>query len=121
MEHLKALRYRALARKRQRLRHRKDPRHYLWLQASRRARDLGLPFEITEEDIVIPDRCPVFGFKIRIFHSTRDRCISLDRVRPDLGYVRGNIAVISFKANRIKSDATPEEIRALADWIETCI
>jgi hypothetical protein len=43
---------------------------------------------------------------------------SLDRIRPELGYVPGNVAVISYKANAIKQGATPEELRAVADWLE---
>lgn len=44
---------------------------------------------------------------------------TLDRIRPDLGYVKGNVIVISGRANRIKSDATIEELRDIASFYAT--
>lgn len=41
---------------------------------------------------------------------------TLDRLVPDLGYVPGNVLVVSELANSIKSDATPAQIRAVADF-----
>lgn len=49
----------------------------------------------------------------------RDNSPSLDKLIPDLGYVKGNVAVISWRANRFKSDGTLEEIRMIADWMES--
>jgi hypothetical protein len=43
---------------------------------------------------------------------------NLDRLDPAKGYVPGNVAVISQKANRIKTDACSSEIRRVADWLE---
>jgi hypothetical protein len=42
---------------------------------------------------------------------------SLDKIDPKLGYVPGNIQVISHKANAMKWDATREELRAFAKWV----
>lgn len=44
---------------------------------------------------------------------------SLDRIEPDLGYVAGNAIVISNRANRLKSDATIDELRAIASFYAT--
>ena len=107
----------AFAKERRR-HHRARPEHYLWTHARRRAKDAGLSFEITIADIVIPRRCPVFGFKMKLFHKDRNRCVSLDRIIPSLGYIPGNIAVMSFKANRLKSNATFEELIALVAWLK---
>jgi hypothetical protein len=41
---------------------------------------------------------------------------SLDRRVPELGYVKGNVEVISMKANAIKSYAAPEEIMLVARY-----
>jgi hypothetical protein len=43
---------------------------------------------------------------------------TVDRIWPARGYVRGNIIVISHRANTLKSDATPTELRAVAKWAE---
>jgi hypothetical protein len=42
---------------------------------------------------------------------------SIDRVVPELGYVKGNLAFISMKANTIKQDVTEKELYAVADWL----
>ena len=81
-------------------------------KARQRARKKSLPFSLTEEDIVIPDTCPVLG--IQLFSGEGVMCDNspnLDRIIPEKGYVPGNVRVISQRANRIKSNATAEEIR----------
>ena len=41
---------------------------------------------------------------------------SLDRIKPHIGYIRGNVRVISYQANRIKCDCTdPDIFQRLAD------
>lgn len=87
----------------------KTPAYTMFYDARKRAAKLGLPFNIEPSDISVPDLCPVLG--IQLGTGARDNAPSLDRVIPALGYVVGNIRVISFRANRIKSDATPAEIR----------
>lgn len=85
-----------------------------------RAKKFGLPFDLKVDDIVIPDRCPILGIPLTIAEGSGRGCQgspSLDRLRPELGYVRGNINVISQRANRIKTDATAEEIMAVGAWL----
>lgn len=43
---------------------------------------------------------------------------SLDKFKPALGYMPGNIAVISFRANQLKGDATLEELCGVIDYVE---
>lgn len=86
------------------------------LQCARdRARAKGLPFSITIEDVVIPAVCPLLGISIEPgdgkLHANSP---SLDRLRPELGYVPGNVIVISYRANAIKQNATPEELEQIA-------
>lgn len=45
-------------------------------------------------------------------------CWSLDRKDNSLGYVKGNVVIVSLKANKIKRDATPLELRQVADFYE---
>lgn len=46
---------------------------------------------------------------------------SIDRIVPELGYVPGNIAIISWRANDLKKDATADEMRRIADWIDKSV
>lgn len=95
------------------------PEFKLLTGAKARSRQKQLPFNLTIEDIVIPTYCPILGIKLE---SQLGRCgansPTLDRIVPKLGYVRGNIAVISQRANTVKSDATPEQIHLVADWLD---
>ncbi len=43
---------------------------------------------------------------------------TIDRLDPSKGYVQGNVVVISNKANRIKSNATSDEVMAVAMWMK---
>lgn len=83
-----------------------------------RAKKKGLPFDLTVSDISIPETCPVLGIPIspgeRGFHPNSP---TIDRFIPELGYVRGNVSVISCRANGIKSDANLEEVELLAAWM----
>jgi hypothetical protein len=45
-----------------------------------------------------------------------DNSITLDKIDPKLGYAAGNVALISWRANRLKSNATPDELQQLADY-----
>ena len=88
----------------------------MFYDARKRAKRFELPFDITPDDITIPERCPVLGIQLNA--GTRDGAASLDRMQPNLGYVPGNIRVISFRANRIKSDATIKEMTAVLAYME---
>ena len=95
----------------------KDQRYVMWEGAKRRARKKGIPFNISVEDIIIPETCPVFGFPLTRGNDTPlYTSPSLDRIIPEKGYVKGNIVVISHKANKRKSNATIAELIKLADF-----
>lgn len=97
----------------------RNPASKLWSAAKNRARIGGIPFTLKLEDIVIPETCPVFGIPLRWEEGPRtDNTPSLDRHIPDRGYVPDNVSVISWRANRLKNNATPEELRLLADYTD---
>lgn len=86
-----------------------------------RAEKKGLPFSITEADILFPAICPVLGLTLDYSLGSKaglpkPNSPSLDRRVPQLGYVPGNIAVISYRANSIKNDATPGELALVAEY-----
>lgn len=96
-----------------------NPEQYLWTQAKSRAKRRGLVFNLELSDIVVPEFCPVLGLKLEQCEGRQqDNSPSLDRIDSSKGYIKGNIKVISLRANRIKNDATPEELRKVADYYE---
>lgn len=98
------------------------PAFRLWETAKWRAEQNMVPFRITENDIraVWPSNglCPVFGIPLEAgIGFSHDGSPTLDRLNPMWGYERGNIAVISHKANRAKSGLTAEELERIARWM----
>lgn len=94
----------------------------MFQRAKTRATRIGVPFNIDLEDIVIPDVCPALGLPLDLAPKGRkwgsDNSPSLDRTIPALGYVKGNVRVISWRANTIKKNATADELRKLATYLE---
>ena len=86
----------------------------IWHRAKTRSKASGLEFNLELTDIVIPELCPVF--KVPFITGDTDLTPSIDRIDPTKGYIKGNIIIISNKANRIKSNATPEEIMQVAQF-----
>ncbi len=95
-------------------------------RARDRAKKFNLPFEITIEDVKAAwpadDKCPVLHKPFHHGPGISPFSPSLDKRNPTLGYVRGNIAVMSYRANMLKRDSTdPQEFRLIADWLETTL
>lgn len=79
--------------------------------ARRRARLEGLPFSIKYGDLVVPTACPVLGIPLSFGSDTHiDFSPSLDRINPSLGYVKDNVRVISFRANKCKNNLSLIEL-----------
>jgi hypothetical protein len=90
-----------------------NPARMLYHFAKRRAEAKGLDFTIDTADIVIPAICPLLNIPI-IPGGDRDNLPTLDRIDPSKGYIPSNILVVSWRANCIKSHATPEELLKVA-------
>lgn len=87
-----------------------------------RAKSKGLPFDITIDDIVIPDICPVLGIPLhRNSGKAGPSSPTLDRIIPERGYVKGNVRVISYRANQIKNDGNAEEHLKVAEYIKNSL
>jgi len=91
-------------------------------KARDRAKQKGLPINLDLEHLlsIATDECPVFGIKFvwgRHQGQSHRYTPSLDRVVPELGYIKGNVVFISYWANTIKQDATEKELYAVADWL----
>ncbi len=101
-----------------RKRRQNNPEYFLWKAAKKRARDKDFDFNIEVSDIIIPQFCPLLH--IPIIHKTgtgkpRPESPSLDRLDNSLGYVKGNILVVSWRANRLKCDAEFQEMQRLVN------
>jgi hypothetical protein len=95
-----------------------NPERRMWQSAKERAIKSNLEFTINIDDIIIPTHCKILG--ILLFRGKGvpiANSPSLDRIVPELGYIKGNIQVISYKANTMKSDATRMELIVFANWV----
>jgi hypothetical protein len=98
----------------------KNPEYFLLKAARNRVQKFGGIFDLTIEDIIIPTHCPILGFPLKLNSGNpggKFNSPSLDKKIPSLGYVKGNVWVISFQANMMKSNATKEDLLKFADWI----
>lgn len=92
-------------------RYREDIIGRLLSSAKRRAMLEHIPFDICREDIVVSEYCPALGLKLEVGTGvSQDQSPSLDRIIPKNGYVKGNIIVVSHKANTIKNNSTIDEL-----------
>ena len=74
---------------------------------------LEYDFNIDLDDIVLPKVCPLLNIPLSINSNNKDYSYSLDKIDPKKGYVKGNVWVISFRANKIKNDASLSELELL--------
>jgi len=104
------------------------PVKYLVNKARARCRRNGMEFNITADDLPWPDVCPLLGIPVlpcganfgrgknkpwlgpRTF---TDGTASIDRIDSSKGYVRGNVWIISWKANQLKQDATLAQLESI--------
>lgn len=88
-----------------------DPRKRLLQQCKNRANRKNIEFDLSINDIDVPEICPylevpfVMGIK-----GDYQYTYSLDRIDNSKGYIKGNVQVISMKANSMKNSATKEEL-----------
>ena len=89
-----------------------------------RAKHRGYESDLDIEDLPsVGDCCPVLGLRYNK-GSLKDKnsSPSVDRKNTNLPYLKkykDNLVFISHRANRIKSDATPDEIRKVLEYVET--
>ena len=106
------------------IRHKHEPEAWARRRHSRTkaiCKKIGRLYKISWQDIfaAIPldHKCPVLGISL-IFGSGKQspNNPSIDCIDPRLRYVKGNIRVISHRANQLKSDVTDaEELQKVVD------
>jgi len=90
----------------------------IMLESARgRAKRKGLDFNIELSDIVVPSHCPILGYEL---FFAKEKCTKaspvLDRKDDALGYIKGNVGVISSRANLLKSNMSKDQIMKLAEY-----
>ncbi len=85
-----------------------------------------LPFNITVEHLheIWPEdnKCPALGISLernKISCGGIDSSPSLDKLVPERGYTIGNVKIVSFLANRIKTNANASQVLAVGKWLES--
>ena len=97
-----------------------DAAKLLYKNIKSRCKRIEREFSIELEDIIIPEKCPVFGFELKREDKQTWMCApSVDRIDSSKGYIKGNVTVVSRRANIIKRDATIEELEQLFNYYKT--
>lgn len=96
-----------------------NPEKYLFQNAKARAKADGYEFDLELSDIIIPSICPVLMIPIFVQagKGKQPNSPSVDRIDSSKGYVKGNIQVISWRANDLKADGTLEEFEKLTEFL----
>jgi len=101
----------------------KDYVEIIWSRTKARAKRAGIPFELTRLDIsgmTVPLTCPVTGTILRQERGKRsDSSLSIDRIDSTKGYTRDNVVFVSWKINRLKNNATLDEMRKIVEFYES--
>jgi hypothetical protein len=98
--------------------HQKDYRLALIRAAKHRAKEKNIPFDITKDDLELIWKCPVLGIDIFSAGLNNPNAPSIDRIIPCFGYIKGNVKIISRRANTLKGDATLEEVKLIMKYID---
>lgn len=110
--------------------YKRNIRQMLLHGAKKRSQMRDRPFNLTIEDIQIPECCPILGLKLEVCQGGplkdrvpkwADNSPTLDCIDPAKGYVKGNVWIISWRANHIKNDASPEELITIAKAVRNKI
>lgn len=99
---------------------RENPAKEMWRTAKLRAEKSGVAFDIDVSDVIVPSHCPILGIPLKAQTGRVGKnSPSLDRIFPSRGYTKGNVQVVSYKANTMKNNATPEDLLRFAHWATT--
>lgn len=102
--------------------YKRNPILQLLQNARNRAKRDSVPFDLLPKDINIPQSCPVLGLELKSGNRhDHANAPTIDRIEPTLGYIPGNIRVISHRANMLKSNATLDEMRAVVRYLESSL
>lgn len=67
---------------------------------------------------IAPKICPILKIDLNYLSIKKDKnSPSLDRIDPQKGYIIGNVQIISYLANLMKSFANKEDLINFAEWV----
>lgn len=93
--------------------------HSRFMRKRQNAKNTGYEWNLEFKDLVWPKYCPILGLKLDYFTSVvSEQSPSFDRIDNNIGYVKGNVQIISWRANRIKNNGTAEEHRKIANYLD---
>lgn len=101
-----------------------QPVYRMLQSAAKNAKRRGVAINLCAADLEpLPLRCPILGLALDYGYRTKGgrwqlNSPSVDRIDPSRGYVRGNVQILSMRANMLKSNATTEELRKVADYMD---
>ena len=87
-------------------------------KARNRAKKRNIYFNLTLNDFHIGEKCPILGTPFKVGLDNWQNSPSLDRIDNRRGYEKGNVIVVCMMANSIKNQATPSQIKKVADFYE---
>lgn len=97
-----------------------NPEKQIWLRIRQWARYKNKEFNLEVSDIVIPKVCPILEIELKYgTNKAADNSPSVDRIDNSKGYVKGNIHIISYRANRLKGDGSLEELTRIVEYLTT--
>lgn len=95
-----------------------NPAKHLLRQCRAGAKKRKLEFKIDLEDIIIPDFCPVLGIPLSMDSKDNANHPSIDRIDNSRGYVKGNVRVISWRANDLKKNSQIWEMELVLKYLK---
>jgi hypothetical protein len=88
--------------------------------AKARANKMGFDFNLDREflDSIATEYCPILNLKLSYTENTviQDNSATIDRIDNTKGYTKDNIQILSYLANRMKSNASDNELLAFAKY-----
>lgn len=98
-----------------------NPIKAAWERAKARAKKNNIEFSITQDHVkaVWTDICPIYQIHLQTNEGKSDgNSHSIDRINNNLGYIPGNIAIVSMRFNSEKRNLTPELLRRMLAYME---
>lgn len=91
---------------------------YSRLKSSAKKRGICFDLEVTDlYELSYPITCPILNIPLKFNKGkAEDNSYSVDRKDSSLGYTSDNIWIISWKANRLKNDASTTDLQRIAEY-----